>query len=139
MVLQDGASHAVDLSDMAFQICMANAVRDATRRANPSVLGPIMVMEIEILSELHGAVMALLSRRMGMIQSSDMNADGLGLKVDVQVPLTNMFGYSTELQSLTQGKGEFTMEYLQHSPVPRNVQEELMEKYKMERKEKEAA
>ena len=75
---------------------------------------------------------------MDMIQSSDMNDDGSGLKIEVQVPLANMFGYSTELRSLTQGKGEFSMEYFQHSPVPRNVQEELMDKYKMER-EAEAA
>jgi len=139
VVLQDGASHAVDSSDMAFRICMAHAVRDAAKRASPSVLEPIMSVEIDIPSEFQGAVTASLSRRMGMIQNSDMNDDGSGLKVEVQVPLANMFGYSTEIRSLTQGKGEFTMEYLQHSAVPRNVQEELMAKYKMEREEKEAA
>eukprot|EP00578_Thalassiosira_sp_NH16_P008838 CAMPEP_0181104882 /NCGR_PEP_ID=MMETSP1071-20121207/15670_1 /TAXON_ID=35127 /ORGANISM="Thalassiosira sp., Strain NH16" /LENGTH=762 /DNA_ID=CAMNT_0023188121 /DNA_START=54 /DNA_END=2342 /DNA_ORIENTATION=+ len=139
VVLQDGASHAVDSSDMAFRICMANAIRDTMRRASASVLEPIMAVEIEIPSEFQGAVTASLSRRMGMIQSSDMNDDGSGLKVEVQVPLANMFGYSTELRSLTQGKGEFTMEYFQHSPVPRNVQEELMDKYKMEREAGEAA
>jgi len=139
VVLQDGASHAVDSSDMAFRICMAHAIRDATKRASPSVLEPIMSVEIDIPSEFQGAVTASLSRRMGMIQNSDMNDDGSGLKVEVQVPLANMFGYSTEIRSLTQGKGEFTMEYLQHSAVPRNVQEELMAKYKIEREEKDAA
>lgn len=133
VVLQDGASHAVDSSDMAFRICMAHAIRDTMKKAQPSVLEPIMSVEIDIPAEFQGAVTATLSRRMGMIQSSDMNDDGSGLKIEVQVPLANMFGYSTELRSLTQGKGEFSMEYFQHSPVPRNVQEELMEKYRQEK------
>lgn len=138
VVLEDGASHAVDSSDMAFRICMANAIRDTMKKAQPNVLEPVMNVEIEIPAEFQGSVTASLSRRMGMIQSSDMNEDGSGLKVVVQVPLANMFGYSTELRSLTQGKGEFTMEYSHHTPVPRNTQEELMQKYKMER-EAEAA
>ena len=139
VVLQDGASHAVDSSDMAFRICMANAIRDTVKKANPSVLEPVMSVDIDIPAEFQGSVTASLSRRMGMIQSSDMNNDGSGLKIEVQVPLANMFGYSTELRSLTQGKGEFSMEYFQHSPVQRNVQEELMEKYKQERLAKETA
>mmetsp|Transcript_12571 Transcript_12571/g.25296 ORF Transcript_12571/g.25296 Transcript_12571/m.25296 type:complete len:771 (+) Transcript_12571:2-2314(+) len=138
VVLEDGASHAVDSSDMAFRICMANAIRDTMKKAQPNVLEPVMNVEIEIPAEFQGSVTASLSRRMGMIQSSDMNEDGSGLKLVVQVPLANMFGYSTELRSLTQGKGEFTMEYSHHTPVPRNTQEELMQKYKMER-EAEAA
>jgi elongation factor G len=73
---------------------------------------------------------------MGLIQSSDMNDDGSGVKIVAEVPLNNMFGYSTEIRSQTQGKGEFTMEYMKHIPVMRNVQEELMAKYKLE-KEKE--
>mmetsp|Transcript_16299 Transcript_16299/g.33852 ORF Transcript_16299/g.33852 Transcript_16299/m.33852 type:complete len:124 (-) Transcript_16299:1036-1407(-) len=123
---------------MAFRICMANAIRDTMKKAQPNVLEPVMNVEIEIPAEFQGSVTASLSRRMGMIQSSDMNEDGSGLKLVVQVPLANMFGYSTELRSLTQGKGEFTMEYSHHTPVPRNTQEELMQKYKMER-EAEAA
>jgi elongation factor G len=139
VVLQDGASHAVDSSDMAFRICMANAIRDTMKKAQPNVLEPVMTVEIEIPAEFQGAVTASLSRRMGMIQSSDMNDDGSGVKLEVQVPLANMFGYSTEIRSLTQGKGEFTMEYLNHTPVPRNTQEELMAKYREEREAKEAA
>eukprot|EP00804_Cyclotella_cryptica_P001533 CCRYP_003744-RB/>CCRYP_003744-RB protein AED:0.08 eAED:0.08 QI:342/1/1/1/1/1/2/61/751 len=139
VVLEDGASHAVDSSDMAFRICMANAIRDSMKRAQPSVLEPVMTVEIEIPAEFQGAVTASLSRRMGLIENSEMNDDGSGLKVVAQVPLANMFGYSTELRSLTQGKGEFSMEYFKHIPVPRNTQEELMAKYKMEREAKEAA
>merc|ERR1712087_1092198 len=118
--------------------CMANAIRDATRRASPSVLEPIMLVEIDVPAEFQGSVTASLSRRMGMIQSSDMNDDGSGLKIEVEVPLANMFGYSTELRSLTQGKGEFSMEYHHHSPVTRNVQGNLMEKYRIEKLDKAA-
>lgn len=139
VVLQDGASHAVDSSDMAFRICMANAVRDATRRARPSVLEPVMAVEIDVPAEFQGGVTASVSRRMGMIGNSDMNEDGSGLKIEAKVPLANMFGYSTELRSLTQGKGEFSMEYHRHAAVPRNVQEELMDKYRAEREAGEAA
>jgi elongation factor G len=139
VVLQDGASHAVDSSDMAFRICMANAIRDTMKQANPSVLEPVMTVEVEVPSEFQGSVVAALNRRMGMIQSSDMNEDGSGIRITAEVPLANMFGYSTELRSQTQGKGEFTMEYFKHVPVPRNVQQDLMDKYREEKQAKEAA
>jgi elongation factor G len=138
VVLKDGAAHQVDSSDMAFRTCMANAVRDTMRKADPSVLEPVMSVEVELPSEFQGTVVAALNRRMGMIQSSDVNDDGSGIKVIAEVPLANMFGYSTELRSLTQGKGEFSMEYFKHIQVPRNTQEELMKNYKVER-ESEAA
>jgi elongation factor G len=138
VVLKDGAAHQVDSSDMAFRTCMANAVRDTMRKADPSVLEPVMTVEVELPSEFQGTVVAALNRRMGMIQSSDVNDDGSGIKVIAEVPLANMFGYSTELRSLTQGKGEFSMEYFKHIQVPRNTQEELMKNYKQER-ESEAA
>ncbi|KAI2504673.1 Elongation factor Tu GTP binding domain [Fragilaria crotonensis] len=137
VVLLDGASHAVDSSDMAFRIAMANGIRDSMKRANAAVLEPVMSVEVEVPSDFQGTVVAGLNKRMGMIQSSDVNDDGSGIKIVAEVPLANMFGYSTELRSQTQGKGEFTMEYLKHVPVPRNVQEELMAKYKKEREAKE--
>lgn len=133
VVLEDGAAHAVDSSDQAFRTCMANAIRDAMKKANSSILEPIMKVEVEIPSEFQGSVVAGISRRMGLIQSSDMNSDGSGIKIIADVPLVSMFGYSTELRSLTQGKGEFSMEYYKHMQVPRNTQDELMEKYKKER------
>jgi elongation factor G len=135
VVLQDGASHQVDSSDMAFRTCMANAIRDTMKKANPSILEPVMNVEVEAPAEFQGAVVAALNRRIGMIQSSDMNEDGSGIKIVAEVPLANMFGYSTELRSQTQGKGEFSMEYFKHIQVPKNTQEDLMKKY---REEKEA-
>ncbi len=133
VVLQDGASHAVDSSDQAFRTCMANAVRSAMKQARPSILEPVMRVEIECPAEFQGTVVAGVNRRMGLIQSSDMNEDGSGVKVLAEVPLANMFGYSTELRSNTQGKGEFTMEYHTHAAVPKNIQEDLEKKYKEER------
>mmetsp|Transcript_21703 Transcript_21703/g.30426 ORF Transcript_21703/g.30426 Transcript_21703/m.30426 type:complete len:788 (-) Transcript_21703:113-2476(-) len=138
VVLQDGASHAVDSSDMAFRICMANAIRDTMKRAKPSILEPVMTVEIEAPTEFQGTVVAGINRRMGLIQSGEVNEDGSGVKVIADVPLSNMFGYSTELRSNTQGKGEFTMEYKTHSAVAMNVQEDLMKRYK-EEKEVEAS
>eukprot|EP00541_Cyclophora_tenuis_P015967 CAMPEP_0116576620 /NCGR_PEP_ID=MMETSP0397-20121206/20639_1 /TAXON_ID=216820 /ORGANISM="Cyclophora tenuis, Strain ECT3854" /LENGTH=152 /DNA_ID=CAMNT_0004105693 /DNA_START=18 /DNA_END=476 /DNA_ORIENTATION=+ len=137
-VVLEEASHAVDSSDMAFRICMANAIRDTMKQASPSILEPVMTVEVEVPAEFQGTVVAGLNKRMGMIQNSDMNEDGSGIRIVADVPLANMFGYSTELRSQTQGKGEFTMEYFKHVPVPRNVQEELMLKYKAEREAKAA-
>ena len=138
VVLQDGAAHAVDSSDQAFRTCMANAIRDSMKKANPAILEPVMAVEVEAPAEFQGTVVAGLNRRMGLIQSSDMNDDGSGVKIVAEIPLANMFGYSTELRSQTQGKGEFSMEYQKHVQVPRNTQDELMQRYK-EEKEAEAA
>lgn len=139
VVLEDGASHAVDSSDMAFRICMANAIRDTIKKANAAILEPVMTVEVTLPAEFQGTVVAGLNKRMGMVHSSEMSDDGSSLTIVCQVPLNNMFGYSTELRSQTQGKGEFTMEYFQHSAVPRNIQDELVAKYKLEREAEEAA
>lgn len=134
VVLEDGASHAVDSSDMAFRTCMANALRDAMKeRASPAVLEPVMNVEVQTPSEFQGTAVAGINRRMGMISGSEFSdGDGSSVCIGAEVALSNMFGYSTELRSCTQGKGEFTMEYLKHSPVPRNAQDELMKKYREE-------
>jgi len=132
VVLRDGANHAVDSSDMAFRRCMANAVRDAIRRAGPQILEPIMMVEADCPAEFRGTVVAGIHRRRGMVQSSNSSKDGMAVRVVAEVPLANMFGYATELRSNTQGKGEFTMEYERHATVPFNVQEKLMMEYKLE-------
>lgn len=139
VVLIDGAAHAVDSSDQAFRTCMAQAVRTSMRTANPSILEPVMRVEVDLPSEFQGTVVAGLNKRMGLIQSSDMNDDGSGIKIVSDMPLANMFGYSTELRSQTQGKGEFSMEYFKHIEVPRSTQEELMKKYKAEQEAENAA
>ncbi|KAL7580836.1 hypothetical protein ACA910_001109 [Epithemia clementina (nom. ined.)] len=138
VVLRDGASHAVDSSDLAFRTCMAMAIRDAMRKTNSSVLEPVMDVEVTVPSEFQGDVVSGLTRRKGLIKDTTVSDDGYGVRIMAQVPLANMFGYSTEVRSQTQGKGEFTMEYVDHQAVPRAEQEELIKKYKAS-KEAEAA
>jgi len=128
MTLSDGSAHAVDSSDMAFQLCARTAFKEAMRAAGPVVLEPIMKVEAETPEEFQGAVQTTLIRRRGMIQGSETT---LGTAViEAQVPLSEMFGYSTELRSATQGKAEFTMEFAKYGQVPASVQQELIEKYK---------
>jgi elongation factor G len=129
VVLTDGAAHAVDSSDMAFRTAMATAVRTAMQRAQPCVLEPVMSTEVTAPAEFQGAIIAGLNRRMGMIQGSDMSADGSATVINADVPLSSMFGYSTELRSNTQGKGEFSMEYNEHLQVPQDVQGTLIKEY----------
>lgn len=131
VVLLDGANHPVDSSDLAFRTCMANAIRDAMKRAVPQILEPIMIVEADCPSEFRGTVVAGIHRRRGIVQSSNSSEDGMTFRVTAEVPLANMFGYATELRSTTQGKGEFTMEYERHYAVPLNVQEKLKTEYNL--------
>jgi elongation factor G len=124
VTLTDGASHAVDSSELAFKIAALHAFRQACERASPVILEPLMRVEVTVPSEFQGAIVGAVNRRKGLIQSSD--AQGDDVVINAEVPLNNMFGYSTELRSMTQGKGEFAMEYMRHSAVTQDVQAELM-------------
>ncbi|MCA9708954.1 MAG: elongation factor G [Myxococcales bacterium] len=128
MELNDGAFHAVDSSDMAFKICARSAFKEAMRAAGPVVLEPLMKVVVETPEEFQGAVQTTLIRRRGMIQGSE-TAYGT-TAVEAHVPLSDMFGYSTELRSATQGKAEYTMEFAKYGEVPASIQKELIEKYK---------
>jgi len=128
VALSDGQSHAVDSSDMAFRICMSAAVREAMKKANPQILEPVMKLEVVAPQEFQGTIVSGLNRRMGLIQSSDITEDA-SVQIVADMPLANMFGYSTDLRSITQGKGEFTMEYFDHMPVTRDTQNDLIKKH----------
>ena len=128
MELNDGQFHAVDSSDMAFQICARTAFKEAMRTASPVVLEPIMKVEVEGPEEFQGAIQTTLIRRRGMIAGSE-TSHGTTV-IESHVPLSEMFGYSTELRSATQGKAEYTMEFAKYGQVPASIQTELMEKYK---------
>jgi elongation factor G len=130
VVLTDGQAHAVDSSDMAFRFAAAAAVREGMRAANACVLEPVMRLEVTAPSEFQGNIMGQLNRRMAVIMSNDLNEDGSGVTIRADVPLAQMFGYSTDLRSITQGKGEFSMEYATHSPVTRDAQEALIKKFR---------
>jgi len=124
ITLTDGASHAVDSSELAFKLAALAAFRQAFHNANPKLMEPIMKVDVTIPSEFQGTVIGNVNRRKGTI--NDTSADGDDVIVSASVPLSQMFGYSTELRSMTQGKGEFTMEYSSHQAVTQDVQAELI-------------
>ncbi len=131
VVINDGSSHAVDSSEQAFKTASLMAFREGFEKAKPTVLEPIMKVEVTAPEEFQGSVMGQLNQRRGMIIASE-NAEGY-LTAQAEVPLNEMFGYSTDLRSATQGKGEFTMEFMKYAPLPKNEQELLIAEYKEKR------
>ena len=128
VTLYDGSYHDVDSSEMAFKIAGSMAFKDACRKANAVLLEPMMKVEVEVPEEYMGDVIGDLNRRRGQINSMD---DRMGLKiVNAFVPLAEMFGYSTDLRSATQGRGTYTMEFDHYGEVPNNIAKEIMEKRK---------
>eukprot|EP01132_Coremiostelium_polycephalum_P003649 gene3649-4546_t len=132
-IVNDGATHPVDSSELAFRTCTAYAFREGFSDATPSILEPIMKVEVQIPMEFQGNVIGGINRRKGAIMNT--GSQGENITLECEVPLNNMFGYSTELRSMTQGKGEFSMEYCRHSPVSRDQFEKLVEDYKKKREE----
>ena len=127
VAINDGQFHAVDSSEMAFKTAALQAFREAYSGAKPIILEPIMKVEIEAPVEFQGSVVGQVNQRRGMIQDT-ISADVV--TVTALVPLNTMFGYSTDLRSATQGKGNFTMEFAKYAPVPRQEQDEMVKKYK---------
>ncbi|WP_300221280.1 elongation factor G [uncultured Helicobacter sp.] len=128
VTLFDGSYHDVDSSEMAFKIAGSMAFKDACRKATPVLLEPMMKVEVEVPEEYMGDVIGDLNRRRGQINSMD---DRMGLKiVNAFVPLAEMFGYSTDLRSATQGRGTYTMEFDHYGEVPANIAKEIAEKRK---------
>ncbi|MGW8193566.1 MAG: elongation factor G [Desulforhopalus sp.] len=131
-VINDGAYHAVDSSDVAFQLASVGAFKEGYLKAKPIIMEPIMKVAVEGPSEFQGAVMGSINQRRGMIIGT--TEEGMYSVVEAEVPLSEMFGYSTTLRSLTQGKAEFTMEFATFKPVPKSVSEQLVKQYQEERK-----
>ncbi|MGD1821985.1 MAG: elongation factor G [Pleomorphochaeta sp.] len=131
--VNDGGWHPVDSSDMAFQTASLAAFREAYEKAKPIILEPIMKVEVTGPTEFQGNIFGSINQRRGMIVSS--NEEGVSTIVEAEVPLSEMFGYSTILRSLTQGKAEFTMELFKYGKVPSSVSTELKEKYAKKRAE----
>ena len=131
--INDGATHPVDSSEQAFQTAGIGAFRQAYERAKPIALEPIMKVVVEGPTEFQGNIFASINQRRGIIVAS--SEDGNFSVVEAEVPLSEMFGYSTVLRSLTQGKAEFSMEFLKYGKVPQSIQEELREKYLKAKKE----
>jgi len=127
VVINDGAAHSVDSSDNAFQAAARGAFREVYHRAKPQILEPIMKVSIEGPSEFQGAFVRTIMQRRGMIVGTT-ESEGF-VRVDAEVPLAEMFGYSTDLRSSSQGKAEYTMEFARYAPVPGEVSQELIKKY----------
>ena len=132
IVIDDGASHAVDSSEMAFKAAARGAFLQAYAKAGPVIHEPIMKVVVETPSEFQGAIMGSLNQRRGMIVGSQ--DEGTMCVIESQVPLAEMFGYSTVLRSLTQGQAQFTMEFALYKQVPQSIAEELVKKATEEKK-----
>jgi elongation factor G len=132
VVINDGAYHQVDSSEMAFQAAARGAFREGYAKARPVIQEPIMKVVVETPTEFHGAVMGLLNQRRGMIVGAQ--DEETMTVVEAQVPLSEMFGFSTVLRSATQGKAQFTMEFAVYRQVPQSIAENLVEEYAQKKK-----
>lgn len=134
MILNDGSYHDVDSSDMAFQITGFDAFRETFRKADPVLLEPIMKVEVEAPTEFQGPVTGNISSRRGVILGTE-NRESF-VMIEAEVPLSEMFGYSNDLRSMTQGKGGFSMEFLKYQKVPTKMQEDIVKKIQAENAKK---
>ncbi len=128
--LDDGGFHPVDSSEMAFKVASRAAFKEAFLASKPVLLEPIMRVEVETPSDFQGTVQGDLSSRRGLLLGSDMRDDYV--VIIAEVPLSEMFGYSTDLRSATQGKASFTMEFGKYRPVPSSIQEQIASRYREE-------
>jgi elongation factor G len=128
VVINDGKAHSVDSSDNAFQAAARGAFREFYPRARPIILEPVMRLEVEGPQEYQGALLKTVMQRRGNVIGTTEEEGGF-CRVEAEVPLAEMFGYATDLRSVTQGKAEFTMEFARYVPAPSEVQEELKKKY----------
>ena len=126
VTLYDGSYHDVDSNENAFKMAASFAFKDACKKADPVILEPMMAVEVETPEEYMGDVMGDLSSRRGIVQGMDDNTTGK--VITVEVPLSEMFGYSTTLRSLSQGRATYSMEFKHYAEAPRNVAEAIMNK-----------
>ncbi len=133
VVINDGSAHSVDSSDVAFQQAAVGGFRQGYAKASPVIMEPIMKVAVEGPSEFQGAIMGSLNQRRGMIVGTF--EEGNYTVVEAEMPLAEMFGYSTTLRSLTQGKAEFTMEFATYKQVPKSIADELVKAYEEQKKE----
>jgi elongation factor G len=132
VTINDGSTHPVDSSDNAFQAAALGAFRETFPKLKPIILEPIMKVVVEGPTEFQGNIFGTINQRRGVIIAS--NEDGAFTSVEAEVPLSEMFGYSTVLRSSTQGKAEFSMEFLKYGRVPQSVAEELKKAYEEKKK-----
>jgi elongation factor G len=132
VTINDGNSHPVDSSDMAFQLAAIGAFRQAYSKAKPEILEPIMKVEVEGPCDFQGNVLSSINQRRGIIICT--SEDNMFARVEAEVPLSEMFGYSTVLRSITQGKAQFTMEFAHYGKVPVAISEKLIKEFEQKAK-----
>jgi elongation factor G len=132
--LTDGSYHDVDSSEMAFNICGFNCLRETLQKSGMALLEPIMKLEVETPDEFQGSITGHLSSKRGVITGSTAR-QGVAV-IEAEVPLASMFDYANELRSMTQGKASFSMEFCKYKQVPRNIQEEVVERRRKDKKER---
>ena len=125
VTLLDGTYHDVDSSEIAFKIAGGMAFRDAAKKAGPALLEPLMALEVVVPEDYLGSVMGNVTSRRGNVKG--MDARGNVQVLNAEVPLSEMFGYSTDLRSMTQGRAVFTMQFSHYSKAPNYILEQLME------------
>jgi len=126
-VLEDGAHHEVDSSEWAFYQAAQNAMSETIEDGVWQILEPIMKVEVNGPEEHQGVCVSMLTKRGGLIQSVEQSEDWF--TAEAEAPLNNMFGFSAELRSVTQGKGEYSMEYSRYAPTEQDVQEQIISAY----------
>ena len=126
VTLFDGSYHDVDSSEIAFKIAGSMAFKDATRKASPVLLEPIMAVEVVVPEEFMGEVIGNISSRRGKVLG--MNSRGTAQIIQAQVPLAQMFGYATDVRSMSQGRATYTMQFSHYEPVPTSISEEISAK-----------
>ncbi|KAK5126765.1 Elongation factor G, mitochondrial [Meristemomyces frigidus] len=134
MIINDGATHATDSSEMAFKNATQQAFRKAFMAAQPQVLEPLMKTVITAPNEFQGNIVGLLNKRNAVINDTEIGPEDFTLTADCS--LNAMFGFSSQLRAASQGKGEFSMEFSHHAPAPMQLQKELVAKHEKERAEK---
>ncbi len=128
VAINDGSTHPVDSSELAFKLASKHAIKEAVAKAKPIILEPIMKLEVAVPEEFQGIVIGQLNQRRGVIVNTLLESKYV--TVEAEVPLREMFGYSSDIRSVTQGKGEFTMEFLKYQSVPKSIEEEIIKDFK---------
>ena len=126
VTLHYGSYHDVDSNENAFKMAASMGFKEGMRKAQPVLLEPMMAVEVETPEDYAGTVMGDLSSRRGMVQGMDDISGGGGKVIKAEVPLSEMFGYSTSLRSATQGRATYTMEFKHYSEAPKNVAEAII-------------
>jgi len=126
VTVYDGSYHDVDSSEMAFKIAGSMCLREGVKLANPQLLEPMMDVEVITPEDYMGDVMGDLNRRRGIV--SAMDDTPAGKQIQAEVPLAEMFGYATDLRSMSQGRAIYSMEFVKYAAAPRNVADDVIEK-----------